>query len=121
MRTVGESAAARRTPYTARRTTNPLRRLATFYGIISLFFGGRYKRVVAMSNEKKKCRMAYFIACVSEFARAHGLAHHESFDYLDRYKGMDFLVKCYEAEHTLSFADAVNDLNIVCRRHGGRI
>ena len=74
-----------------------------------------------MSNEKKKSRMAYFIACVSEFARAHGLAHHESFDYLDRYKGMDFLVKCYEAEHTLSFADAVNDLNVVCRRHGGRI
>ena len=82
---------------------------------------GRYKRVVAMSNEKKKCRMAYFIACVSEFARAHGLAHHESFDYLDRYKGMDFLVKCYEAEHMLSFADAVNDLNVVCRRHGGKI
>ena len=74
-----------------------------------------------MSDEKLKSRMEYFVACVSEFAQAHGLAHREAFDYLNRYRGMAFLVKCYEAEHTVSFADAVEDLIKVCRRHGGRL
>ena len=74
-----------------------------------------------MSIEKAKDRMEYFVACVTEFSKAFGLDHKASFDYLDRYHGMDFLVKCYEAEHTVSFADAVNDLQKVCRRHGGRL
>ena len=40
VRTVGRSAEARRTPYTARRTTNPLRWHTAFYGIIQMFFRG---------------------------------------------------------------------------------
>ena len=77
--------------------------------------------LTGMSNEKLRNRMEYFVACVREFAQAHGLSHPAAFDYLDRYQGMTFLVKCYEAEHTVSFADAVDDLGKVCRRHGGRL
>lgn len=76
---------------------------------------------VGMSNVKLRNRMEYFVACVSEFAQAHGLSHPDAFDYLDRHQGMAFLVKCYEAEHTVSLADAVDDLGKVCRRHGGRL
>ncbi len=72
-----------------------------------------------MAFEKTKDRMEYFVACVTEFAKAFGLDSQKSFDYLDKHHGMDFLMKCYEAEHTVSFADAVNDLQKVCRRHGG--
>lgn len=74
-----------------------------------------------MKLEKIKSRLQYFIACVSEFAEAHGMSSSDAYAFLDKYKGMDFLIKCYEAEHTLSFRDAVEDLEIVCRRHGGRI
>ena len=74
-----------------------------------------------MAFAKAKDRMEYFVACVTEFAKAFGLDCQESFDYLDRHHGMDFLIKCYEAEHTVSFADAVNDLQKVCRRNGGRL
>ena len=76
---------------------------------------------VGMSNVKLRNRMEYFVACVSEFAQAYGLSHPDAFDYLDRHQGMAFLVKCYEAEHTVSLADAVDDLGKVCRRHGGRL
>ena len=74
-----------------------------------------------MASHKAKDRIEYFVACVTEFAKAFDLDTHHSFDYLDRYRGMDFLMKCYEAEHTVSFADAVSDLQKVCRRNGGRL
>lgn len=74
-----------------------------------------------MSFAKAKDRMEYFVACVTEFAKAFGLDHQASFDYLDRHQGIDFLIKCYEAEHTVSFADTVVDLQKVCRRNGGRL
>lgn len=74
-----------------------------------------------MALAKTKDRIEYFVACVTEFAKAFDLETHQSFDYLDRYKGMDFLMKCYEAEHTVSFADAVSDLQKVCRRNGGSL
>ena len=74
-----------------------------------------------MANGKEKERIEYFVACVAEFAKAFGLDNQKSFDYLDKYRGMDFLAKCYESEHTVSFSDAVDDLQRVCRRNGGRI
>ncbi len=46
-----------------------------------------------MSFVKAKDRMEYFVACVTEFAKAFGLDHQASFDYLDRYQGIDFLIK----------------------------
>lgn len=70
---------------------------------------------------KSKDRIEYCVACVVEFAKAFGLGDDASFDYLDKHKGIDFLIKCYEAEHTVSFADAVADLQRVCRRNGGRL
>jgi len=74
-----------------------------------------------MSVAKLSNRISYFVSCVREFAQAKGLSHAAAFDYLNRYQGIAFLIKCYEAEHTLSFADAVDDLGRVCRRNGGRL
>ena len=74
-----------------------------------------------MAFSKTKNRIEYFVACVTEFAKAFGLDFKESFDYLDRHRGLDFLVSCYEAEHTVSFVDAIQDLQQVCRRNGGSI
>jgi hypothetical protein len=59
--------------------------------------------------------------CVSAFAKAKELSQMAAFNYLDRHKGIEFLVDCYEAEHTLSLDDAVEDLTIVCKNNGGTI
>lgn len=75
----------------------------------------------AMPTEKTKDRMEYFVACVAEFAKVFGLDSKEAYEYLDKYGGIDFLTKCYEAEHTVSFADAVEDLQKVCGRNGGSL
>lgn len=43
----------------------------------------------------------------------------QAYRYLKRYAGIAFLDECYEAEHTLSFEDAIEDLSRVCQLHGG--
>ncbi len=66
-------------------------------------------------------RMAYFVCCINAFAEHYNLTEKQAFAYLHRFKGLDFLDECYEAEHQLSIRDAVNDLTIICKRNGGAL
>lgn len=59
------------------------------------------------------------VYCINAFAERYRLTAKQAFAYLNRFKGMDFLDECYEAEHLLSLEDAVNDLSIICKRNGG--
>lgn len=63
--------------------------------------------------------LEYLIACVSEFANTYNMSQKNSFNYLYKYKGIDFLNKHYEIEHTLSIEETINDLTIICRKNGG--
>lgn len=63
--------------------------------------------------------VSYLVACVSEFAKAHNISQRAAYAYLKRYFGMAFLTKHYEALHTLSIDEAVEDLHTICRRNGG--
>lgn len=58
----------------------------------------------------------YMVVCVSEFARAKALHPRIAFQYLYGHKGIDFLKEQYEVEHILSIEDAVEDLNIICKK-----
>jgi hypothetical protein len=70
-------------------------------------------------NNQLKNRIEYIVVCISEFANRHKLSSRQAFNYLDFYKGIDFLDKCYEAEHQFSIEDAIDDLTEYCQRHGG--
>lgn len=61
----------------------------------------------------------YIVCCVSEFASQHKLAANEAYSYLNKFGGIDFLIECYDAEHTLSIDDAVEDLQTLCHNNGG--
>lgn len=63
----------------------------------------------------------YIICCVGAFAQAKSLSNSQAYAYLRRYKGIDYLVKCYAGVHTLSIEDAVEDLVEVCGHNGGGI
>ena len=69
----------------------------------------------------KTNRILYYIMCVSAFSDKKGLSRREALNYLHEYKGMEFLIDCYESEHTLSMDDAVYDLTMVCKNNGGTI
>ena len=72
-----------------------------------------------MSEEKKK--ISFMVACVNEFARKYNISLKEAFQYLFKYKGIEFLKENYEVEHTLSFDNVVEDISILCRRNGGML
>lgn len=63
----------------------------------------------------------YMVVCVNDYADRHGLSRSGAFDYLRSNRGLSFLEECYEAEHTLSLDDALDDLEAVCRRHESEV
>ena len=70
-------------------------------------------------DDKLQNRITYMVYCINAFAERYRLTTKQAFAYLNRFKGMDFLDECYEAEHQLSLEDAVNDLSIICKRNRG--
>lgn len=63
----------------------------------------------------------YVNCCVGTFANRLNLTLSQSYAYLRRFNGINFLIDCYEAEHTLSIEDAVEDLTALCKKHGGKL
>lgn len=63
----------------------------------------------------------YVMTAIIEFARRHTLSIREASNYLNRFKGIEFLSEFYDVEHTLSFNDCVEDLTLICQRNGGAI
>jgi hypothetical protein len=76
---------------------------------------------VGMGKSADEKKIGYIVACVSEFARSTDLDVREAFRYLYNNGGITFLVECYDAEHTLSFEEAVEDLKRVAQQAGGQI
>ena len=70
-------------------------------------------------DDQLQNRITDMLYCINAFADRYRLTAKQAFAYLKRFKGMDFLDECYEAEHQLSLEDAVNDLSIICKRNGG--
>ncbi len=74
-----------------------------------------------MDKKELLNRIEYLVSCIGAFAQSYHLTNSQAYAYLQRYTGIDFLLDCYEAEHTLSIEDAVADLQTICYREGGRI
>ncbi len=68
-----------------------------------------------------KNKAAYIVMAIRKFAEHYALSGQQAYRYLKQYAGIAFLDECYEAEHTLSFDDAVEDLSRVCQIHGGNL
>lgn len=68
-----------------------------------------------------KDKVEYIIAITSEFAAAHSLNTAQAYRYLKRFKGIDFVIRFYNVEHTFSFEDVIEDLTAYCHRNGGAL
>ena len=68
-----------------------------------------------------KYKIQYINACIRAFAKRFRLTVLTSFEYLYRFKGIDFLVEFYEVEHLQSIEDAVDDLVVCCTNNGGTL
>lgn len=63
----------------------------------------------------------YIVMCLGTFARKHKLSKKEACNYLSRFKGFEFAINNYEAEHQLSLSDCADDMAAVCRKNGGAL
>ena len=66
-------------------------------------------------------RLYYYVMCVSAFSMSKNLDQKDAYNYLEKYKGIDFLDECYDAEHCLSIDNAVDDLTVICKNNGGSV
>ena len=66
-------------------------------------------------------QLEYSVVCINEFARKNGLSRDRACDFLNRYKGLEHLVRFYDVESTMPLDLIVEDLGRVCARNGGRL
>ena len=86
-------------------------------GINNIGSNIRFEKPVAIN----KNIINYIVANIGEFADTHNLTVREASNYLNRYKGIEFLTEHYEAEHQLSLYDSTQDLTRICNNNGGGI
>ena len=82
------------------------------------FAAAKQNHAMAYSMQDKMEWTLFFIA---EFAKKHGLSMKQAFNYLSRFKGIDFLDRQYGYVHTQSFTSMVNDMTDYCHRKGGAL
>ena len=75
---------------------------------------------IDMSIEQRNT-IEYLVCVIGAFAQRFALTNAKAYNYLEKYKGLEFLTKHYDAEHTQSIDDAVEDITIICNRHGGTL
>ena len=66
-----------------------------------------------------RSRIAYTTACISEFAKRKNMGLQEAYIYIADHGGIRFLKEHYDIEHTLSFDEAIDDLEAICAQNGG--
>lgn len=74
-----------------------------------------------MNTSANKNLIDYVMTAILEFANHHKLTIREASNYLNRFKGIEFLSEFYDVEHTMSFNDCVADLTAVCKNNGGAL
>lgn len=68
-----------------------------------------------------KDKLEWTVIFMLEFGRKYDLTMKQAFNYLSRFKGIDFIDRHYEYVHTQSFASMVDDIAEYCHRHGGAL
>lgn len=63
----------------------------------------------------------YIVMSMGMFARQFNLTKKEACNYLSRFKGLEFSIDNYEAEHQLSMQDCVDDMAAICLKNGGAL
>jgi hypothetical protein len=76
------------------------------------------QKAFIMTREEQN-RIAYYIACIGAFAKKFSISNAFAYNYLLRYRALDFIFEHYEIEHTLSLDDAVEDMYTISKRNGG--
>lgn len=73
-----------------------------------------------MLREEKNI-LEFLVALVAEFAAHLGISQDAAYNYIRKYRGVEYYLKHYNILHTLSFEENVEDLLKVCANNGGQL
>jgi len=68
-----------------------------------------------------KDKTEWTVIFVLVFGEKHGLTMKQAFNYLSRFKGIDFIDKHYGYVHTQSFESMADDITEYCHKMGGAL
>ena len=66
-----------------------------------------------------KDKIEWTVIFAAEFGHRHNLTLKQAFNYLMRYRGIDFIERHYGYLHTQPFAPTVDDMTAYCHKMGG--
>jgi len=61
----------------------------------------------------------YFVMIMNLIARKYNISINETYKYLEKHKGIEFLQEFYDVEHTLNTDDVIDDVLAICAENGG--
>ena len=68
-----------------------------------------------------KDKIEWTLAFVYEFSKRFGLSLKQAYNYLCRYKAIQFVDEHYDYVHTQSFSSMVDDMIEYCQRKGEKL
>lgn len=72
-------------------------------------------------SRTEKHKIEYLVALISDFAETYKIKQQQAFNYLKRFKALDFYERHYNVMHTQSFEDSIENLVEVCNKNGGSL
>lgn len=66
-----------------------------------------------------KDKIDYLVMLIAAFAKRHSLSQREAYQYIARFKALDFCDRHYGIMHTLPLEDNLESIAQYCRRNGG--
>jgi len=101
------------------KTSGSVFQFSFFNSQLICIFAADY--TIWIMSQKTFWKIQFINLCIDVFARKFRLAPQVAYNYLSKYKGLEFLNDNYESEHTQSLQDTQNTLRIICHRNGGSI
>lgn len=68
-----------------------------------------------------KYEIPFLTACIQAFGRRFSMTRQAAYHYLQKYKGIAFLIEFYDVEHLQSMDETIDDLLIICKKNGGTL
>ena len=66
-------------------------------------------------------QVEYIACCIGVFAKRFNISNQEAYRYLLKFGGLSFLYEFYDAAHTFSIDEAIDDSTIITHGNGGAL
>ena len=89
--------------------------------ILKLFVFLHPYELISNRQMMSKYEIPFLTACIQAFGRRFAMTRQAAFRYLQKHKGLSFLIEFYDVEHLQSMDETIDDLLIICQQNGGTL